>query len=156
MQIAKDRFVELEFELWDDRGTKLDAAPADDPLGYLHGRGDMVPGLERHLEGKEAGDTFEVSVDPMNGFGERDESRIVEVERAELGPELQPEIGMVLAMETPDGDTVAVRVAEVKPQSLVLDANHAFAGLNLRFKGKVVGVREANADELRGCCGNCD
>jgi len=155
MKIGRDKFVHLEFELKDDEGNTLDSSSSADPVGYLHGGGTLVSGLENHLEGKRAGDEFAVSLEPKDGFGERDESRVFEVPKSELGPGISPTRGTLLSMQDAGGAVLPVVVAKVKVNSVVLDANPAFAGMNLHFSGRVTEVRNANKDELRGCCGGC-
>lgn len=147
MEIAKDRVVAIEYVLKDDAGKVLDQSSRG-PLYYLHGHDNIIPGLEAALLGREAGDEFSAVIAPQDGYGEYDESRTFEVPKSELGPNVNPQKGMVLTMTGPGGMRVPVTVLKVKLSSVVLDGNHSLAGKTLHFSGKVVEVRKAKKEEL--------
>lgn len=148
MDIAKDRVVGFDYVLTDETGEVLDKSEGRSPMYYLHGHGNIVPGLEEALEGKGTGDSFDVTLEPAKAYGERDESRIFEVPRSELGPEVQPQKGMMLTMHGPGGTQVPVTIMKVKLRTVVLDGNPQLAGKTLHFEGKIVEVRKAKKDEL--------
>lgn len=148
MQVEKDRVVAIEYVLKDDEGKVLDQSGGRGPLEYLHGHGNIIDGLENVLAGKSVGDTFEATVEPKDGYGERDEDRVFEVKRSELGPQVNPQKGMVLTMTSPSGTRIPVTVVKVKLDSVVLDGNHQLAGKTLHFSGSIAGVRKATKDEL--------
>jgi FKBP-type peptidyl-prolyl cis-trans isomerase SlyD len=147
MQIEKDRVVTFDYVLTDDAGVVLDKSVRG-PMHYLHGAGNIVPGLERALAGLSAGDSFEVVVEPADGYGERDETRQFEVPRSQLGPNVQPQKGMVLSMRAPNGMQLPVTILKVKLSSVVLDGNHQLAGKRLHFTGTIREVRKAKKEEL--------
>ena len=146
MKIAANCVVSLEFILRDDEGDILDESGGD-PLEYLHGHSQLVPGLERRLEGLGVGEKFEVTVAPIDGYGERDENRLVEIDRSEFPAELTPEIGMELNAEGPEGEPVTLWVAHLTDQAVTVDGNHPLAGQALYFSGEVVSVRAATEEE---------
>lgn len=148
MEIAKDSVVAMTYTLKDDDGKVLDTNVGKSPLHYLHGHGNIVPGLEAALVGKSAGDTVEVTVEAKDGYGEYDESRTFEVPKSELGPNVTPQKGMVLTMRGPNGVSVPVTVLKVKLRTVVMDGNHQLAGKNLHFEVEVNSVRKAKKDEL--------
>jgi len=148
MEIAKDRVVAIEYVLRDDDGKVLDESGARGPLHYLHGHGNIIPGLESVLAGKVAGDDFEATVEPKDGYGEYDESRTFEIPKSELGGNVTPQKGMVLTMTGPGGVRVPVTILKVKLNTVLLDGNHSLAGKTLHFSGKVLQVRKAKKDEL--------
>ncbi len=148
MEIEKDRVVAIEYVLRDDDGNVLDRSKSSGPLHYLHGHGNIIPGLERVLRGKVAGDEFEATIEPQDGYGEYDATRTFEIPKSELGPEVVPQKGMVLTMTGPGGVQVPVTVLKVKLNSVVLDGNHTLAGKRLHFTGKVAHVRQAKKEEL--------
>lgn len=148
MQIEKDRVVGIDYTLKDDDGSVIDQSQPGRPLYYLHGHQNIVPGLERGLEGKTTGDEFAVVVAPADGYGERDDARQLEIPKSELGPNVVPQKGMVLTMRGPNGMAIPVTITKVKLSTVVLDANHQLAGKTLHFAGKVVEVRKAKKEEL--------
>jgi FKBP-type peptidyl-prolyl cis-trans isomerase SlyD len=148
MQVEKDRVVSIEYVLKDDDGKVLDQSGGRGPLEYLHGHGNIIDGLENVLAGKSAGDSFEATVEPVDGYGVRDDARVFEVPKSELGPQVTPQKGMVLTMTAPSGTRIPVTVVKVKLDSVVLDGNHQLAGKRLHFTGSVSAVRKATKDEL--------
>jgi len=148
MQVEKDRVVAIEYILKDDEGKVLDQSGGRGPLEYLHGHGNIIDGLESALAGKVAGDAFEATIEPKDGYGEFDETRVFEVPKSELGPQVKPQKGMVLTMTAPSGTRIPVTVVKVKLDSVVLDGNHQLAGKRLHFSGTIAGIRKATKDEL--------
>ena len=114
MQVAQDRVVSIFYTLKDAEGAVLDTNIGKSPLLYLQGHGNLVPGLEAELLGKEPGEAFTVVVPAAEGYGEYDETRTFEVPIAELGPNVTPMKGMVLTMNSPQGGSVPVKIIKVK------------------------------------------
>lgn len=148
MKIQKDAVAAITYTLKDEAGKVLDTNVGRTPLYYLHGAGNLVPGLEKALLGKEAGDVVETVVSPEEGYGNYDESRTFEVPKGELGPGVNPQKGQVLSMRSPNGITIPVTVLKVKLSTVVLDGNHQLAGKNLHFSVTVDSVRKAKKEEL--------
>jgi len=148
MQIAKDSVVAMTYILKDDDGKVIDTNVGKQAMFYLHGHGNVVPGLEKALLGKSAGDEITVSVPPEEGYGQYDETRTFEVPKSELGPQVTPQKGMLLTMRGPNGMAVPVTVLKVKLNSVIMDGNHQLAGKSLHFSVKVDKVRKAKKDEL--------
>ena len=146
MQIGAKKAVTFHYSLRDDAGEVLDSSEGGDPLTYLHGEGNIVPGLEKALEGKTTGDEVKAVVSPEEGYGERDDGNIRNVPRRRL-PEGKIEPGMQLRMQTDQGQLMAL-VTAIKGDYVTIDTNHPLAGMNLHFDVKVVEVREATAEEL--------
>jgi FKBP-type peptidyl-prolyl cis-trans isomerase SlyD len=146
MQIDAKRAVTFHYSLRDDEGTVLDSSDGREPLTYLHGEGNIVPGLEKALVGKQAGDEVKVTVTPEEGYGVRDESNIRNVPRRRL-PEGKIEPGMRLRLQTNEGEMPAL-VTAVRGDYVTIDANHPLAGMTLHFEVKVVEVRDATEEEL--------
>lgn len=156
MRISKGRDVKVEFTLKNQAGVTLEASTPSDPLRYVHGDGTLLESFERHLESKKAGDEVSFVLNPQDAFGERDESRIIEAPKNELGLEAAPQKGMKLNLRGPDGATLPVVVTKVKLDTVVLDANHIYAGMTLHFKGKILNVRKSKKAQTNDCCNNCD
>jgi len=147
MKIAANTVVSLEYVLKDDSGEILDSSDGE-PLEYLHGHGQLVPGLERELEGKKAGDALDVKVPPKYAYGEHDPEHVIEVERGELPEDLVPEVGMELTTEGPDGEPLTMWITEINDEVVILDGNHPLAGQTLFFNVEVRDVRAATEEEL--------
>jgi len=142
--------VVLDYTLRDADDDVLDASDAEDgePIVYVHGYGMLVPGLEKALAGLSAGDRKEVVVPPEEGFGERDEELVLEIDRSEMPRPESVEIGDELVAESPDGEEAVMRVIDVTPDAVVLDGNHPLAGETLRYSVVVRDVRPATEEEI--------
>lgn len=131
--------VSLEYSLTVD-GKMIESTEGREPLHYIHGTHQIIPGLERALAGMKVGESKSVTVTPEDGYGQRDPAKIVEVPKTQLPSDIKPAVGMVLRGMNPDGRSVRVKIAEVKAESVMLDYNPALAGKTLTFQVKVVSV----------------
>jgi FKBP-type peptidyl-prolyl cis-trans isomerase SlyD len=147
MQIAKDKVASIEYTLTDAAGQVLDSSVGGDPLAYLHGAGNIIPGLEKALEGKVVGDAFKVSIAPADGYGEKDDSLLQTVPRRMFAGVDEIEVGMQFHAQTDHGMQV-ITVANVEGDNVTVDGNHPLAGQTLNFDVKVVEVRAASTEEL--------
>ncbi|HSN53073.1 MAG TPA: peptidylprolyl isomerase [Candidatus Sulfomarinibacteraceae bacterium] len=145
-RIDKDVVVGINYRLTLDDGTEVDSTAERGPLEYLHGHGNLIPGLERALDGREVGDELELSFPPDEAYGERDPDRMVEVTRQQLG--FEPQVGTVVAARLPDGREQHLMIAEVDDDSVTLDGNHPLAGQTLHFEVEVASLREPTAQEI--------
>jgi FKBP-type peptidyl-prolyl cis-trans isomerase SlyD len=148
MKIAKGSVVAVDYSLHLGDGEVVDASDPGDPLTYLHGAGQIVPGLESALEGLEPGANRKVVVPPEQGYGARDARGIQEVPRTAFPPDFDPRPGLELTAEGEDGEPVPFTIREVKPEAVVIDLNHPLAGATLHFDVTVREVRAATAEEL--------
>ena len=147
MQIEANSVVTLHYTLKDNDGKVIDQSD-DGSFLYLHGAMNIIPGLEKALTGKAAGDTFEVSVSPEEGYGVKEAERIQEVPKEMFEGSEEIVVGTQFHAQSPDGQAVVVTVAEVKDEVVVIDGNHALAGVDLNFDVKVMDVREASEEEI--------
>ena len=147
MQIADHSVVSFHYTLTDDQGTVIDSSAGREPLTYLHGAGQIVPGLEKEMAGRAAGDQFKVDVAPEEGYGARHAELEQQVPReAFQGVEdIQP--GMQFQGRGPQG-VINVTVTKVDGDKVHIDGNHPLAGKPLHFAIEVTGVREASEEEL--------
>lgn len=148
MEITKDRVVSIDYRLHLGDGKIIDESDAGDPLVYLHGYEEIVPGLEKALEGKRAGESLKVQVAPEEAYGEYDPEGVEEVPREEFPPDLELEAGGVVSATDEEGDEVDFLVKEVRPKTVVVDFNHPLAGKTLHFEVSVREVRAATPEEL--------
>jgi FKBP-type peptidyl-prolyl cis-trans isomerase SlyD len=146
MKIEKDRVVTIHYTLTDEEQNVIDSSSGGDPLGYLHGAGNLIPGLEAELEGRVAGDAFRATIRPEDGYGVRDEARVHVVDRARL-PEGDLAVGMQMRAES-EHEVVILTITDIAGEQVTLDANHPLAGVTLFFDVTVVEVRAATAEEL--------
>jgi FKBP-type peptidyl-prolyl cis-trans isomerase SlyD len=147
MVIEKNRVVSIDYRLEDAEGELIDSSDGSEPLIYLHGNDNIIPGLEKHLAGKKAGDKVECIVPAVEGYGERDESLVFTVKKDEFGPSATVETGMQFEAHGESGVQI-VTVVGVEGETVTVDANHPLAGEELHFDVKVVDIREATAEEL--------
>lgn len=164
MQIAADTVVSMDYELKDDDGNVIDKSQPGQPLVYLHGHRNIIPGLEAGIEGKKAGDTAAVRVNPSQGYGEPNPSltQVVPKDRFQGVENLAP--GMQFQASTNQGP-VSVRIVAIDGDDVTVDGNHPLAGKHLNFSVTIQDVRAAKPEELEhghphsegGCCGggNC-
>ncbi len=147
MIISDQKVVLFEFTLKTGDGEQIDSSSGDEPVAYLHGSGAIVPGLEAAFEGKSDGDRFQVTVQPADGFGERDEALREVVPREEFEDSAELEVGMQFRVPSDDGESI-VTVMEVGDDTVSLDGNHELAGMVLDFDVTVREVRDATPDEI--------
>jgi FKBP-type peptidyl-prolyl cis-trans isomerase SlyD len=129
-------------------GEEVDRASADDPLDYLHGAENIVPGLEDALTGRKVGDKLSVTLRPDQAYGEYDEDDIEVVNRGEIPDADRLRSGMLIEAEDEDGNVTMGIVREINDDSLVLDFNPPLAGKTLTYDVEVLGLREADSEEL--------
>ncbi len=147
MKIAAGRVVAIHYTLTDDSGEVLDSSTGGAPLAYLHGRSNIVTGLEKALEGAEIGFKDKVTVAPVDGYGEKDPTAVFEEPHASFAPDMKLMPGMQVQAEGKHGPST-LTVVTLTPTGIVLDANHPLAGKTLHFDVEVVEVRKATREEL--------
>ena len=147
MQIAKNTVATIDYTLTDPEGKVIDSSKGREPLAYLHGASNIIPGLESELEGKGAGDNVVVTVAPERGYGAHDPNLVQPVPRSNFHGINDIKAGMQFEAKTPQGSRI-VRVVKVDDQNVTIDANHALAGMDLKFDVTVRDVRPATAEEI--------
>jgi FKBP-type peptidyl-prolyl cis-trans isomerase SlyD len=147
MQVSAQKVVLIHYTLTDEAGEVLDSSEGQEPLAYIHGQGNIIPGLEAALAGKAAGDKVKVTIPPEEAYGPSDEYLIqtVPIDAFHGVDEILP--GMQFHTETPDGVQM-VTVVKVEGEEVILDGNHPMSGLTLNFDVEVTEVRDATAEEL--------
>lgn len=148
MKIGQGSVVSLDYKLHLGDGTIIDQSEEGAPLHYLHGGGQIVPGLEKQLEGLDAGQSGKFVVQPAEGYGNHDPRGVQEVPKTSFPPDAKIEAGTEFAAQGPDGDVIPVTVREVKGDKVVIDLNHPLAGKTLHFDITVKDVRKATDEEL--------
>jgi FKBP-type peptidyl-prolyl cis-trans isomerase SlyD len=146
-RIEDGKVATFHYTLTNDAGEVLDSSDGRSPLEYLHGAGNIVPGLERQLEGKQAGDKFAAKVDPEDGYGVR-QGAPQPVPRSAFPAGARIEPGMAFQAQTSDGDVVPLWVDRVDETTVWVDENHPLAGVTLNFAVEVVEIRDATEEEM--------
>ena len=147
MEIAADRVVLIHYTLKDDAGAVLDSSAGREPLAYIQGHGNLVPGLEKALEGKQDGHTLAVTVAAADGYGIRDESLVQRVPKRALQGSGEIRQGMQFQARTDEGMRLFT-VTSIAGDMVSLDGNHPLADQTLHFDIEVISVREATTEEL--------
>jgi len=148
-KIANDVVVSVQYRLWlDDADELIEESEAGDPLMYLHGHDNIIPGLEAALEGRTVGEKLTVVVEPDEAYGDYDDDDIDEIPLADLPTELTPELGMLLEVVDDDDNVFVAEIVELNDEAAVLDFNHPLAGERLRFEVEVTALREPTPGEL--------
>ena len=170
MKISANTVVEFAYELEVD-GQIVDRTTVEKPLDYIHGTGSLLPKLEAHIEGMQAGDKFDITLAPVDAYGEVEPQRIIDLPKAafEVNGEVREDFlvpGNTIPMMNSMGGVIPGVVLEVTADTVKMDLNHQMAGKTLHFTGEIVSVREATEKELTeglhgeyvhscGCGGGC-
>ncbi|MFP4154402.1 MAG: FKBP-type peptidyl-prolyl cis-trans isomerase [Halothiobacillaceae bacterium] len=147
MKVGKDKVVGLEFEVRNDLDELVDSSEGR-AFEYLHGYSTLVPGLEQALEGREAGETFKVTVEPEEAYGLHDPAHVISVSRDKLDPGIELVEGNMVETQGPYG-RIELMIVKFDDEHVWLDANHPLAGVRLHFNCRIGPVREAHPDEIK-------
>lgn len=144
--IGDDKVVSFHYKLRDAEGTFNESSDGMSPVVYMHGRNNIVPGLESQLQGKKSGDKFTATVAPEQAYGPRNESAVQRVPVKHLATRGPYSVGQMVVVNTQEGGRQA-RVVKVGHFNVDLDLNHPLAGKTLTFEIDVVDVRDATEEE---------
>ena len=148
LAIASDTVVTLSYVLFDAHDAEVDRVTAEEPLEYVHGYAQIVPGLERQVEGLHAGDKGNFTVESDEAFGDREDEGVFSVDRSDFPDSADVQVGDEFMAEGPDGEPITMSVIEVQPDAFVVDTNHPLAGQKVRFEVQVASVRAATEEEI--------
>ena len=148
MTISKNNVVSIHYTLKDDAGKTIDSSVGEEPLKYLHGAGNIIPGLENALEGLDAGDQKQVTIEPKDGYGEVIAELVQTMPRESFAGIDNIEEGMEFQAQTESGGTQYVVVTQIEGDEITVDGNHALAGQTLHFDVTVDEIREATEEEI--------
>lgn len=146
-KVQNGQVVSMEYTLTVD-GKVVDSSTGGDPMEYLHGSGIIIPGLEREMEGMSIGESKRVVVAPADGYGELDEEAFIEAPRSEFPKDMPLKPGVEMELTGPEGHPMYARIERLEDETVVLNMNHPLAGAELHFDVKVVGMRDATAEEM--------
>lgn len=148
MAVADGLVVSMAYTLRLDDGDEIDSASSDDPLVYLHGAQNIIPGLEQALTGMKIGDARQVSVMPADGYGDVDPDAFELVPYDAFPGDVDLQEGMELSMVDGTGREMGAYISELRDDGALLDLNHPLAGETLHFDVEIVGLRRATTDEI--------
>jgi FKBP-type peptidyl-prolyl cis-trans isomerase SlyD len=147
MIVEAHKVVALELEIAEPQGGEVLVSEPERPLVYMHGNGMLVPGLERALEGGSPGTEVDVTLQAEEAFGAVDPHKIQYMDRAQFPPGAELEVGLQFGAQDAQGRTVVLWVTAVEGDTITVNANHPLAGHTLRFRAKIVAIREPTAAE---------
>lgn len=159
LKVEENRVVTFDYTLKNDAGEIIDSSENDMPLSYIHGSGEIIPGLEAELLGKSVGAKFKATIKPEDAYGLRMDDYIKKIEREKLSHIPNLEVGMQLQAYDEEGMQI-LTVVEISDNEITLDANHPLAGETLHFDVEIKDIREATEEELEfglshGCGDSC-
>jgi FKBP-type peptidyl-prolyl cis-trans isomerase SlyD len=151
MNISNNCYVEIHYTLFNEDQEKVDGSRDGEPLPYIHGQKNIIPGLEQALNGRVVGDTFSVTIAPEQGYGDYDEEKVSIIDAESFAGFDEIEVGMLCQLDDEEGDAQLVMITHIDEAEgeVTIDANHPFAGQTLNFEVEVISVREATEAELR-------
>ncbi|MEZ5525125.1 MAG: peptidylprolyl isomerase [Pseudomonadales bacterium] len=148
MTISEQKVVTIHYKVVDAAdGSLIESSEGQQPMAYLHGANNLIPGLEKALEGKKVGDEFEVTIAPEDAYGERHASGVQQVPIEAFKSIEKIEVGMVVTAETEQGPA-NLTITEIDEATVTVDANHPLAGKSLTFNVSVEAIRDASQEEL--------
>jgi FKBP-type peptidyl-prolyl cis-trans isomerase SlyD len=146
-KVTDGQVVSMEYTLRVD-GKVVDTSDGNEPLEYLHGAANIIPGLEREMDGMAVGESKTVIVSAADGYGEVDEEAFIEVPRSEFPKDIPLKPGLEMELTGPEGQPMYARVEGMEGENVMLNMNHPLAGKELHFDVKVVGLRDATEEEM--------
>jgi len=147
MKIEDKKIVSFHYTLSNAAGEQMESSRERDPMSYLHGSRNIIPGLEKAMAGKAAGDCFEATLEPADAYGERDDQRVQRVLAKHFRQSDRLEPGQLVTLQTKQGPIQAT-VIKVGRFNVDVDTNHPLAGQSLTFDVEVIDVRDATKEEL--------
>jgi FKBP-type peptidyl-prolyl cis-trans isomerase SlyD len=148
MTVKKDAVVEMHYTLKNDAGDVIDSSQGKEPMPFIQGHGNIIPGLESALEGMKIGESCDISVKPEEGYGAYHDEGVQDIPMDALQGIDNLEVGMELQSQDEQGNPFIVHIKSINEDSVTVDANHPLAGQILHFSVSIENVREATKDEL--------
>ena len=148
MKVESGKVVTMHYTLKNDTGEVVDSSEGKEPLPFLQGHGNIIPGLETALEGSKVGDKLDVTVEPEEAYGLRIQDAIQEIPSSALKGVDNVEVGMQLQSQDEQGNPFVVVVTKIEEETITVDANHPLAGETLHFSVSIESIRDAQEEEL--------
>lgn len=148
-------FVSVDYTGTLDNGDVFDTSEGRQPLEIHMGSGSVLPGFESALMGMSLDETKTFTLTPEEAYGQRDDSRMHDFPRSDIPAGMEPEVGQILMLNTPEGQQIPARVDSIDNEKVTFDLNHPLVGNSLTFKIKVVGISETATQQHGGCGSHC-
>ncbi len=155
MNIADKVYVAFDYKLTLDSGQEVDSSPEGQPLGFITGSGQIIPGLEKAMMGMTVDDSLKISVESEDAYGQVNPELFQDVPRTQFPGDMELQPGMTFQAQGPQGP-ITINIKEIKDENTVtIDLNHPLAGKKLHFDVNIVEVREPTAEELSALSSGC-
>jgi len=155
-KVENGLYVSVDYKGTLQNGEVFDSSHGRQPLEVQMGVGQLIAGFENELMGMALNDKKVFTLDPENAYGQRDESLMRDFARADLPPEMEPEVGMMLALHSPEGQQMPAKITHLDDEKLSVDLNHPLAGESLTFEIEVVGINDSSTQPNAGCGSGCN
>jgi len=155
-KVENDMFVSVHYKGTLQNGEEFDTSKGRHPLEVQMGAGQLIPGLEKALMGMSLNEKKVLTIEPEEAYGHVDKSLTQSFARADVPSEMNPEVGKIVALTSPEGQQVPAQIIEVDDEKVVLDLNHPLAGETLTFDIEVVGISSTPTQDQTGCGTGCD
>ncbi|MFP3981986.1 MAG: peptidylprolyl isomerase [Desulfobacterales bacterium] len=156
-KVESGKFVTVNYKGTLESGEVFDSSEGGQPMEVQVGSGQVIQGFENALMGMELNEEKSFTLEPDEAYGHRDENQLHTFSRQEVPPEMNPQIGDVIGLQTPDGQQIPAKIAEADEEKVVVDLNHPLAGEKLNFDIQVVGITDTPTQMSADCsAGGCD
>jgi len=155
-RVEKGMFVSVDYKGTLQNGDVFDSSYGRQPLEVKIGAGQLIAGFENELTGMSLNEKKTFTLDPEDAYGQKNEGLTRDIARADVPPEINPEIGMTVGMHTPEGQQIPAKIIHVDDEKISLDLNHPLAGETLTFEIEVVGISNRQTQTPQGCGCSCD
>jgi peptidylprolyl isomerase len=155
-KVVDGKFVSVEYTGILQNGEVFDTSRKRSPLEVQMGTGQMIAGFEKALKGMALNEKKTFTLTPEEAYGERDESLTQEFARKDVPPEINPQIGLTVALTAANGQRIPAQISQVTDEKITLDLNHPLAGESLTFEVEVVGISDTAIRAQAGCGCSCD
>lgn len=146
--VSDNHVIQIHYSLHLGDSEVIDSSREREPLVYLHGASNIVPGLERQITDKAVGEKFSAVVPAAEGYGETDGATPQPVDRNNFPEGVELDAGMAFQAEGPDGEDLTLWIHEVQDDQVFVATHHPLAGKDLHFDIEVIGIRAATEDEV--------
>lgn len=154
--VVDGKYVSVEYTGTLQNGEVFDTSKERSPLEVLMGAGQMIAGFEKALQGMALNEKKTFTLAPEEAYGERDESRTQEFARKDVPPEINPQVGQVVALTDTNGQQIPAQISLVTDEKVTIDLNHPLAGESLTFEVEVVGISDTATQSQTGCGCGCN
>lgn len=154
-KVENGTFVSVHYTGTLDNGDQFDSSEGRPPLEFKVGGGQMIKGFDEAVVGMSLKEEKTFTLSPEDAYGNRNEEYQHEFPRAEIPPEINPEVGQTLSLTSPEGQPIPARIIAVDEEKVTFDLNHPLAGQSLTFKIEVVGISDTPTQQPAGCGGEC-